>query len=222
MPTDTKKEKNENSEPQHTSSVRSVERFLDVVTDTTSTTLKAGGRVSDDVTSMTKNMLLNALRTAGDMAAVLGTVALENARGGVKGAGELGNEAGGVVRESAKGTIRGVSEVGSEAGNALKRAALGLIHGTAEVGAELGKVCKVNAIAGIQGAGEVSSELGKVAKAQSQGFIEGGTETALQFEDGLLQVARKMYGGILEIQEEYSTRPSGEKDSGTPKDEPTS
>ena len=222
MPTDTRREKNEGAEHQTTSSVRSVERFLDVVADTTSTTLKAGGRVSDDVTSMTKNMLLNALRSAGDMAAVLGTVALENARGGVKGAGELGAEAGGVMRESAKGSIRGLSDVSSESGNALKRAALGLIHGTAEVGVELGKVCKVNAIAGIRGSGEVSSELGKVAKAQSQGFIEGGTETALQFEDGLLQVARKLYSGVLEIKEEHAHRPTEGTDPSAPKEEPIS
>jgi hypothetical protein len=183
-----------------------LEGVVDVVTDTTSTTMKAGERISDDFTSLSKRMIFNTIKGAADVTAVLGSAVLENARGSVKGAGTLGGDAGQVAKEAAIGTIHGASEVSTEAGVAAKKAAIGLIHGSADVSTELGKVCKKGAIGFIQGAGEVTAELGAVAMKNALGLVDGGTETTLKLEDGILAAAAKMYKGISDIKAQQAAQ----------------
>lgn len=186
--------------------VEALEGVVDVVTGTTSTTMKAGEKISDDFTSLTKRMIFNTIKGAAEVTAVLGSAALENARGGVKGVGTLGGDAGQVAKEAAIGTIHGASEVGNEAGEAAKKAAIGLIHGSAEVGTELGKVCKQGAMGFIQGAGEVTAELGSLAMKNALGLVDGGTETTLKLEDGILAAAKKLYNGISEIKAQQAAQ----------------
>lgn len=182
--------------------VLALEGVVDVVADTTSNTLKAGERMSDDFTSLTKRMVFNTIRGVSDVTGVLGQALLENARGGVKGAGVLGQDAGGVAKDATLGAVKGASEVSGEVGQAAKKAAIGFIHGSAEVGAELGKVCKEGAIGAIRGAGEVTAELGALAMKNAMGLIDGGTEATLHLEDGLLGAAAKLFKGINQIKAE--------------------
>jgi hypothetical protein len=188
--------------------VKALEGVVDVVTDTTSTTMKAGERISDDFTSLAKRMIFNTIKGAAEVTAVLGSAVLENARGSVKGAGTLGGDAGQVAKDAAIGTIHGASEVGTEAGVAAKKAAIGLIHGSSEVSNELGKVCKQGALGFIKGAGEVTAELGSVAMKNALGLVDGGTETTLKLEDGILAAAAKMYKGISEIKAQQAAQTS--------------
>ncbi len=176
---------------------------VDVVADTTSNTARAGEKISDDLTSLTKRMVVNTIKGFAEVSAVFGQAMLENARGGLQGVGTLSSDGGKLAKEAAVGAVKGASEVGTEFGSLAKKAAIDFIHGSAEVGSELGKVCKEGAIETIRGAGEVTAELGKVAHNNALGFIEGGTETTLTFEEGLVKAAHRLVTGYHEVRRQH-------------------
>jgi len=155
--------------------------------------------VNRDLTSLTKNVLVNAIQGFQDVTGSVAQAALENTRGGVQGAAIVGQDLGDLSKKTALGAIAGASEVSNQLGSAMKSAAIGFIHGSADVGNELGKVCKIGAINTIKGAGEVCAELGHVARENVIGTIEGSTEAASSMEKFLTVAARAVMRGVSEF-----------------------
>lgn len=164
--------------------------------------------VNRDLTSLTKNVLVNAIQGIQDVTGSMAQAALENTRGGVQGAAVVGQDLGDLSKKSALGAIAGVSEVSNQLGAAMKMAAIGFIHGSADVGNELGQVCKTGAINAIKGTGEVCAELGQVTKENVIGTLEGGTEAASSLERFLTVAARAVMRGVCEFK--TSRPPSNE------------
>lgn len=163
--------------------------------------------VSEDLTNLTKNVVIHAVQGVQQVTAAVGGATLENVRGSLQAAALVSEDLETVGKAVARGLIRGTSEVGAELGTAVKAAAIGCIHGTAEVGAELGKVLKQSALSALQGTGEVTEELGALAKRQALGAIEGGTETTLSLEKALLMAGRVFLRGMAELQAERAVAP---------------
>ncbi|MBI3924210.1 MAG: hypothetical protein HY319_01595 [Armatimonadetes bacterium] len=193
-----------------------------VVADTTSNTLKAAEGVTEDLTTLTRKMMVHAIRGFQDVTVAFGNAMLENACGSVRGAAVLGEEVGAATKDASRGMIQGTSEVGAELGEAAKQAAIGFIHGSAEVGAEFGKVCKSGALGFIKGTGEVTAELGAVAKSNALGFIEGGTETALSLEKAFMLTARVFLRNVAELRAEHAANTGGAPETQPVRKEPES
>lgn len=155
--------------------------------------------VNRDLTSLTKNVLINAIEGFQDVTGSVARATLDNTRAGVQGAAIVGQDLGDLSKKTALGAINSASEVSNHLGSALKSAAIGLIHGSAEVGNELGKVCKTGAIDAIRGTGEVCSELGQMAQENLIGTIEGGTEAASSLERFFTVAARAVMRGVHEF-----------------------
>lgn len=155
--------------------------------------------VNRDLTSLTKNVIVNAIQGFQDVTGSVAQAALDNTRGGVQGAAIVGQDLGDLSKKTALGAIAGASEVSNQLGLAMKSAAIGFIHGSADVSNELGKVCKTGAINAIKGTGEVCAELGHVTKENLIGTIEGGTEAASSMEKFLTVAARAVMRGVSEF-----------------------
>jgi hypothetical protein len=155
--------------------------------------------VNRDLTSLTKNVLVNAIQGFQDVTGSVAQAALENTRGGVQGAAIVGQDLGDLSKKTALGAIAGASEVSNQLGVAMKSAAIGFIHGSADVGNELGKVCKTGAINAIKGTGEVCAEFGHMTKENVIGTIEGSTEAASSLEQFFTVAARAVMRGVTEF-----------------------
>ncbi len=155
--------------------------------------------VNRDLTSLTKNVLVNAIEGFQEVTGSAAQAALENTRGGMQGAAIVGQDLGDLSKKTALGAIAGASEVSNQLGAAMKSAAIGLIHGSADVGNELGKVCKTGAINAIKGTGEVCAEFGQMTKENVIGTIEGSTEAASALEQFLTVAARAVMRGVSEF-----------------------
>ncbi|MFN8610107.1 MAG: hypothetical protein U0931_21370 [Vulcanimicrobiota bacterium] len=155
--------------------------------------------VNRDLTSLTKNVIVNAIQGFQDVTGSVAQAALDNTRGGVQGAAIVGQDLGDLSKKTALGAIAGASEVSNQLGVAMKSAAIGFIHGSADVGNELGKVCKTGAINAIKGTGEVCAEFGHMTKENLIGTIEGSTEAASSLEQFLTVAARAVMRGVSEF-----------------------
>ena len=155
--------------------------------------------VNRDLTSLTKNVIVNAIEGFQDVTGCVAQATLENTRKGVQGAAIVGQDLGEISTKTALGAIADATEVSNQLGHAMKNAAIGFIHGSADVGNELGKVCKTGAINTIRGAGEVCAEFGQVAQENLIGTIEGSTEAASSLERFFTVAARAVMRGVTEF-----------------------
>lgn len=155
--------------------------------------------VHRDLTSLTKNVLINAVEGFQEVTGSVAQATLENTRAGVQGAAMVGQDLGDLGKKTALGAINSASEVSNHLGSALKNAAIGFIHGSADVGNELGKVCKTGAIDAIRGTGDVCAEFGQMAQDNLIGTIEGGTQAASSLERFFTVAARAVVRGVHEF-----------------------